>query len=89
MGTTNGVRFGKQKNLSNLRKKRVITMAEFEVEATLNGETDVEIDFSNISRAERFLIFLASVLGKKHTFKDIYVELEGTTFVEIEPMGYE
>ena len=63
-------------------------MAEFEVVAHLEGDTDVEIDFSAFSREQRLMIIEHIVKGKKFTFKGIPVSLEGETMVDIEPMDY-
>ena len=60
-------------------------MAEYEVNAHLDGEIDIEIDFSKwLDKKKLDLIFLI-LTGDKHTFEEVYVELEGETNVEIEP----
>jgi len=61
---------------------------EVEVFAELEGETDVEIDFSKLSPDEIAKIQRAISLGDKYTFKNVAVSLEGDTYVEIEPMDY-
>ena len=63
-------------------------MAEFEVEATVDGEVDIDIDFSKYTDDQRMKLIKAIANGEKFTFEAIYVELTGDTFVEIEPMDY-
>jgi hypothetical protein len=60
-------------------------MAEYEVNAHLDGEIDIEIDFSKWSNKKRLDLIFLILTGDKHTFNDVYVELEGETNVEIEP----
>ena len=60
-------------------------MAEYEVNAHLEGEIDIEIDFSKWSDKQKLDLLFAVLLGDKHTFEGVYVELEGETNVEIEP----
>lgn len=60
-------------------------MAEYCVNVHLESETDIEINFSKwTNRQIAEFIFIIKTKGK-YTFKDIYVELEGETYVEIEP----
>jgi len=61
-------------------------MAEFEVYASLEGETDIEISFKKMSRKAKWTLIKSIIFGQKVTFPDVYVELNGDTFVEIEPM---
>ena len=61
-------------------------MAEFEVYASLEGETDIEISFKKMTFRQRLTLVKKIILGQTQTFPDIYVELDGDTFVEIEPM---
>ena len=60
-------------------------MAEFEVNAHLEGETDIEIDFSFYTDKQKIAIVKKILAGLHVTFEDVYVELEGETYVEIEP----
>ena len=60
-------------------------MAEFEVNAHLEGEIDIEINFSKWSDKKKMDLIFLILTGDKHTFNDVYVELEGETNVEIEP----
>ena len=71
-------------------KKRAegVTMAEFEVEATITEMVDIEIDFSKYTYIERIMLISAINRGDKHTFESIEVEVTGDTIVEIEPHDY-
>lgn len=61
-------------------------MAEFEVYASLEGETDIEISFKKWARKARWALIKNIILKRKTLFSDVYVELSGDTFVDIEPM---
>jgi mannose-6-phosphate isomerase-like protein (cupin superfamily) len=60
-------------------------MAEFTVDAELEGETDIDIDFSFYTDKQRIMIARKILAGLHVTFEDVYVVLEGETTVEIEP----
>ena len=60
-------------------------MAEYEVDVHLEGETDVEIDMKQFTYREVLKLIKQILLGQTVTFEDVYVELGGETYVEIEP----
>ena len=59
-------------------------MGEYEVNAHLEGETDIEIDFKKWTDKQILDLIFILITKDKYTFKDIYVMLEGETYVEIE-----
>ena len=60
-------------------------MAEYEVNAHLDGEVDIDIDFSFYTDKQKMLIARKVLAGLHVTFEEVYVELEGECYVEIEP----
>jgi len=60
-------------------------MVEFETYVELEGEVDVEIDFSIYTDKDKLKLIRQILQGKKVTFEEIYVELGGDTNVEYEP----
>ena len=60
-------------------------MAEYEVDVHLEGETDVEIDMKQFTYKEILILLWKVIRGQIVTFEDVYVELGGETYVEIEP----
>ena len=64
-------------------------MAEYEVTAHLEGETDIEIDFDAYTDKDKLKLIEQILTNKKVTFEEVYVELEGECYVEIEPQERE
>ena len=64
-------------------------MAEYEVEVHLDGEIEIDIDFSFYTDKELMIIARKVLSGLHVTFDDVYVELTGDTIVNIEPMERE
>ena len=60
-------------------------MAEFEVNAHLEGETDIDVKFNKFSIRDKLRMIVIILLGGTICFQDTWVELEGETYVEIEP----
>ena len=60
-------------------------MAEYEVYVELEGDVDIDIDFSDYTFKEILIILWKVIRGQKVTFEEIPVELGGDTYVEIEP----
>ena len=60
-------------------------MAEFEVNAYLEGETDIDIFFNKFSYITRIKMAICVLFGGQICFDNTWVELEGETYVEIEP----
>jgi len=59
-------------------------MAEYEVNAHLEGETDIEIPTIFLSWREKFNL-ICRILQGKLICANVWVELEGECYVEIEP----
>ena len=60
-------------------------MAEFETYVELDGEVDIDIDFSVYTYKEIITLLWKILRGQKVTFEEVYVEIGGDTNVEIEP----
>jgi len=60
-------------------------MVEFETYVELDGEVDIEIDFSIYTNKDKLKLIRQILQGKKVTFEEVYVELGGDTNVEYEP----
>ena len=60
-------------------------MAEFEVNAQLDGETDIDVNFAKFSLKDRLLMVISILLRGHVCFLNTWVELEGETTVDIEP----
>ena len=59
-------------------------MAEYEVYVELEGDVDIDIDFSIYTFKEILSLLWKVIRGQKVTFEEIPVELGGDTYVEIE-----
>ena len=62
-------------------------MAEYEVYVELEGDVDIDIDFSIYTFKEILTLLWKVNRGQTATFEEIPVELGGDTYVEIEPQG--
>ena len=60
-------------------------MAEYEVYVELEGDVDIDIDFSIYTFKEILILLWKVIRGQTATFEEIPVELGGDTYVEIEP----
>ena len=60
-------------------------MAEYEVEAHLDGEIEINIETKDLTYSDKLKLIEKIVLDQTLTFEDVYVELEGLTFVNIDP----
>ena len=59
-------------------------MAEYEVYVELEGDVDIDIDFSIYTFKEILTLLWKVIRGQKVTFEEIPVELGGDTVVDIE-----
>ncbi len=64
-------------------------MAEYEVEAHLDGEVEINIETKDLTYSDKLELIKKIILDQTLTFDDIYVELIGDTIVDIEPMERE
>ena len=64
-------------------------MAEYEVEAHLDGEVEINIETKDLTYSDKLELIKKIILDQTLTFEDIYVELIGDTIVDIEPMERE
>ena len=60
-------------------------MAEYEVEVTLDGEIEINIETKDLTDSDKLKLIEKIVLDQTLTFDDVYVELTGDTFVTIDP----
>ena len=60
-------------------------MAEYEVNAHLEGETNIDIETNKMSSGRKLTLIRQILRGDKISFANVYVELEGECCVEIEP----
>lgn len=65
------------------------SMAEYEVNAHLEGEVDIDIETNKMSSGRKLALVQQILRGDKISFASIYVELEGECYVEIEPQERE
>jgi len=59
-------------------------MAEYEVYVELEGDVEIDIDFSIYTFKEILTLLWKVIRGQTATFEEIPVELGGDTYVEIE-----
>ena len=64
-------------------------MAEYEVEAHLDGEVEINIETKDLTYSDKLELIKKIILDQTLTFDDVYVELCGDTVVCIEPMERE
>ena len=64
-------------------------MAEYEVEAHLDGEVEINIETKDLTYSDKLELIKKIILDQTLTFDDIYVELIGDTIVDIEPQERE
>ena len=64
-------------------------MVEYEVEAHLDGEVEINIETKDLTYSDKLELIKKIILDQTLTFDDIYVELRGDTIVCIEPQERE